>query len=150
MSSNTGISSRTRYSLITSPLKRKLTHEQIQRLPVLVADLLYQQDEPDRALMVAAVSEGIAETVRWRPSLWRIARTTSRWLTILVLPGLAWNVLKWTWCVLRWIDTTPGDARRARMLRKIETGVCLHCGYDTRGLPGPICPECGQDPKAMN
>lgn len=22
--------------------------------------------------------------------------------------------------------------------------TCLHCGYDTRGLPGPRCPECGE------
>ena len=24
-------------------------------------------------------------------------------------------------------------------------GTCPHCGYDTRGLKGTICPECGND-----
>jgi len=22
---------------------------------------------------------------------------------------------------------------------------CGHCGYDVRGLPSPVCPECGSD-----
>jgi hypothetical protein len=31
-----------------------------------------------------------------------------------------------------------------RPWRAIE-GVCWNCGYSLRGLPGPVCPECGCD-----
>lgn len=30
-------------------------------------------------------------------------------------------------------------------LRRLQTGVCFHCGYDMAGLPTPVCPECGKE-----
>lgn len=34
-------------------------------------------------------------------------------------------------------------------LGRLESGAaCIHCGYPTRGLPAPRCPECGRDPEA--
>ena len=35
-----------------------------------------------------------------------------------------------------------GPLRRRRRRRK--RGLCLKCGYDLRGSPGPRCPECGE------
>ena len=40
--------------------------------------------------------------------------------------------------------------KRRRRLRPVEVdtateAVCAYCGYDVRGLPGHICPECGSD-----
>lgn len=32
-------------------------------------------------------------------------------------------------------------------LAQLESSArCIHCGYSTRGLPAPRCPECGRDP----
>ena len=36
----------------------------------------------------------------------------------------------------------------AEML-KLRVGCCLGCGYDLRGLPSPICPECGRVREAV-
>jgi len=30
-------------------------------------------------------------------------------------------------------------------MNKLRLGVCTTCGYDLRGLPSPVCPECGTD-----
>lgn len=30
------------------------------------------------------------------------------------------------------------------IIRRPDPGSCPRCGYPTRGLPSPICPECGQ------
>lgn len=30
-------------------------------------------------------------------------------------------------------------------LRRLQTGVCFHCGYDMAGLPTAMCPECGKE-----
>jgi hypothetical protein len=35
---------------------------------------------------------------------------------------------------------------RDRRARAALSGLCVRCGYDMAGLPGPICPECGHDP----
>jgi hypothetical protein len=42
---------------------------------------------------------------------------------------------------LRWTpDLWPGHRRKVLRLRE---GRCLACGYDLRGNPGAVCPECG-------
>jgi hypothetical protein len=34
-----------------------------------------------------------------------------------------------------------------RLLRtRIAAGLCVHCGYDLRGVEGRLCPECGRLP----
>ncbi len=36
-----------------------------------------------------------------------------------------------------------GPLRRRMLLARARRGVCVACGYDLRGSPGPQCPECG-------
>lgn len=37
------------------------------------------------------------------------------------------------------------EARKQRRERAMRDGWCPNCGYDTRGLQGRTCPECGKD-----
>ncbi len=39
------------------------------------------------------------------------------------------------------------DARRRR--HRLRQGLCLHCGYDTKGNTGAVCPECGRPARAL-
>lgn len=39
----------------------------------------------------------------------------------------------------------PLRARKSRNSRTVTHPACGHCGYDVRGLPTFICPECGKD-----
>ena len=60
--------------------------------------------------------------------------------TVYVLVGVGLIFLAWY-----------GGRRRRLTPREIESAkagdviVCARCGYDVRGLPGAICPECGSD-----
>jgi hypothetical protein len=37
--------------------------------------------------------------------------------------------------------------RRIRTARRRRRGLCVHCGYDQRGNPDEVCPECGRSPR---
>ena len=39
-------------------------------------------------------------------------------------------------------------ARRRRRFRR-RSNLCIRCGYDLRGCPTSICPECGQDAETL-
>jgi xanthine/uracil permease len=68
------------------------------------------------------------------PSFWREMSTmmAGGW----IVSGVVASV------VTKWVAIVP----LRRLLRRLfpPEGVCA-CGYPTRGLPGPRCPECGRE-----
>ena len=61
-------------------------------------------------------------------------------------PNYAWRYFKihvpfWIPAVL--LAAYPGLVS-VRRWRRRKRGLCLKCGYDLRGSPGPRCPECGE------
>lgn len=50
------------------------------------------------------------------------------WFAVGILAG-AWSLTAWSFIV------------RPRLRRK--RGRCVRCGYDVRGIPSSVCPECG-------
>jgi hypothetical protein len=56
------------------------------------------------------------------------------------VPGYCRMYLEWRAELVRWKQLTEADRTR---------DTCLTCGYDTRWLPGPRCPECGEMLMAM-
>jgi len=53
--------------------------------------------------------------------------------------GMIANTLFYALLTLMLIFTISALRARHRRTR----GLCLACGYDLRGTPGPVCPECG-------
>jgi hypothetical protein len=56
--------------------------------------------------------------------------------------SLSW-VPRWVRAYLVW----RAELERWKRLQRADRmrGKCVMCGYDTRGLPGPRCPECGSE-----
>jgi hypothetical protein len=81
----------------------------------------------------------------WQQGVW-LPRTTGPLLEFRILwMGAAADVLVFG-TALWGIGAGCSWARRSRRIRR---GLCAACGYDRRGLAGPMaCPECGTVPPA--
>jgi hypothetical protein len=62
-----------------------------------------------------------------------VIRVRQPWLWLAAAGALGANLLLWLWIV------RPEQIRRKRL----DNGLCVHCGYDLRGNVSDVCPECG-------
>ncbi len=65
-------------------------------------------------------------------------------------PRVLWTDPDWLLVVPLWIPTglcgVAAGASWWRWWRRKQASACVRCGYDLRGLPSGVCPECGHCP----
>ena len=122
------------------------------------------------AVGVMILAAFAAEVVNFKLQL----RLRAGWFSLFVTGAVLWLVVVVTYptgglmsalgavAVVCFIDSALGSGRVSRLLKKagvrvglfgasneelrrLQTGVCFHCGYDMAGLPTPVCPECGKE-----
>lgn len=108
-----------------------------------------------RTLAAAHVRTADGGTCAWQAPLFERGDTFDRrvvwlgWLnTIVVLLAFAaaYTTLAWVPRYFRMYVAWRAELDRWKQLVEADRmrDKCLMCGYDTRGLPGPRCPECGE------
>ena len=68
------------------------------------------------------------------------------WFLLLIIPVCAVAFYQWHLIRIR------GQLRiyLEQVARKQQLPLCLNCGYNLQGLPGPLCPECGAGIRPRN
>ncbi len=79
--------------------------------------------------------------IRWR-AVFRFF--TNALLTLLLIRSLAWTlpILDSMGRGLSKASMTPAERAALRRKKALAAGECPSCGYDIRGLPVRVCPEC--------
>ena len=63
------------------------------------------------------------------------------WICTLI--GLA-PIFIGVFAVLSWFVNQHLRCKDRELLQRYSAGCCLNCGYDLRGTPKGVCPECGK------
>ena len=105
---------------------------------------------PDSPIRVAIEGGLMKAGHDWVVAAWRDEQPPPqrRWISLALNAGLWWIALSFVlWIAVnaaRLIWVITGSRKLSRRFARESAGLCVHCGYDLRGLEfNERCPECG-------
>ncbi len=122
------------------PWEKGFFKYEVDRVRAMAATFVLDQDDGSHAWQAPLIAGGdtVVRRVNWLGYANNVVVLVAAALCLWSLgwvPGYCRMYLEWRIQMERLKHVKEADRMRNK---------CLRCGYDTRGLPGPLCPECGE------